>query len=143
MLVLDTDVLTIVQSQSGGAFDRLQKRLTDVGHKEVVAVTIVTVEEQTRGWLAQFARVRTAEQEVIAYRRLRYLIADYCAREVLDYDKAAIERLREQRKSKIRIGTMDLKIACIVQARGAKLLSRNLVDFRKVSGLSVEDWTLP
>jgi tRNA(fMet)-specific endonuclease VapC len=38
---------------------------------------------------------------------------------------------------------MDLKIAAIVRARGATLLSRNLVDFRKVPGLKVADWTLP
>ena len=37
---------------------------------------------------------------------------------------------------------MDLKIAAIVLANGATLLSRNLSDFRKVPGLKVEDWTL-
>jgi tRNA(fMet)-specific endonuclease VapC len=42
---------------------------------------------------------------------------------------------------KIRIGTMDLKIAAIALAHGATLLSRNLVDFKKVPGLTVEDWT--
>jgi tRNA(fMet)-specific endonuclease VapC len=37
---------------------------------------------------------------------------------------------------------MDLKIAAIVLAHDATLLSRNLSDFRKVPGLKVEDWTL-
>ena len=44
---------------------------------------------------------------------------------------------------RVRIGTMDLKIAAIVLAHDATLLSRNLSDFRKVPGLKVEDWTLP
>jgi len=38
---------------------------------------------------------------------------------------------------------MDLKIAAIVLARNATLLTRNLADFRKVPGLKVENWTLP
>ena len=41
---------------------------------------------------------------------------------------------------RIRIGTMDLKIAAITIANNATLLSRNLKDFNKVTGLEVEDW---
>lgn len=48
------------------------------------------------------------------------------------------ERLQQQR---IRIGTNDLRIASIAKANYAKLLSRNLRDFRLVPGLDVEDWT--
>jgi len=36
---------------------------------------------------------------------------------------------------------MDLKIAAIVLVHGAKLLSRNLKDFRQIPNLDVEDWT--
>jgi tRNA(fMet)-specific endonuclease VapC len=141
--VLDTDMLSIVQSRSGEAFRRLEQRLEDVAHREAIAVTIVTFEEQTRGWLAQVARARKAEQEVVAYRRLRSLLTDYCDRQVLEYDRRAIQRFVELRKAKIRIGTMDMKIAAIVLSLDAKLLSRNLGDFRKVPGLAVEDWTIP
>ena len=35
---------------------------------------------------------------------------------------------------------MDLKIAAIVIANEASLLSRNLMDFSKIPGLKVEDW---
>ena len=35
---------------------------------------------------------------------------------------------------------MDLKIACIAMGNNAKRLSRNLVDFRKIAGLDVENW---
>jgi tRNA(fMet)-specific endonuclease VapC len=40
------------------------------------------------------------------------------------------------------VGTKDLQISAIVLAHDATLLSRNLVDFRKVPGLRVEDWTV-
>jgi tRNA(fMet)-specific endonuclease VapC len=38
---------------------------------------------------------------------------------------------------------MDLRIAAIALTRQFTVLSRNLVDFQKVPGLLVEDWTLP
>jgi tRNA(fMet)-specific endonuclease VapC len=36
---------------------------------------------------------------------------------------------------------MDLKIASIVLAQGATLLSRNLSDFGQTKDLKAEDWT--
>jgi len=44
------------------------------------------------------------------------------------------------RRAKVRIGTMDLKIASIALVHDALLLSANLRDFRQVPGLEVENW---
>ena len=50
MIILDTDVLSIVQRGEGLAYDHLVARL-DVADDEVV-VSIVSFEEQIRGWIA-------------------------------------------------------------------------------------------
>jgi tRNA(fMet)-specific endonuclease VapC len=42
---------------------------------------------------------------------------------------------------KVRIGTMDLKIASIALSRNAVLVSRNLKDFEEVPNLVVKDWS--
>ena len=47
---------------------------------------------------------------------------------------------QELKGQQLRVGTMDLKIAAIVLANSAVLLSRTLVDFRRVPNLKVEDW---
>ena len=44
------------------------------------------------------------------------------------------------RKQGIRIPSLDLKIACIVIAHEAVLLTRNKVDFDKIPGLQHENW---
>ena len=49
------------------------------------------------------------------------------------------ERLR---RTGVPVGTMALKIAAIVIANDATLLSRNPVDFRKVPELRAEDWSI-
>ena len=60
---------------------------------------------------------------------------------VLPFDKDAQNRFTDLRKNRVRIGTMDLRIASIALTTGSLLLSRNLRDFRQVPGLTVEDWT--
>lgn len=60
---------------------------------------------------------------------------------VLSFNEEAQTRFGELRKQCRDLQTLDLRIASIVLAHDATLLSRNLRDFRKVPGLIVEDWT--
>ena len=137
MLVLDTDHLVELDrgSASGAA---LQRKLEDAGDE--VATTIISAEEQFRGWLAQIRRQRDPHEQIAAYQRLQRRIEFFAAWHVLPWDTAAADILQELRRQRIRIGTMDLKIASIVLAHHTTLLSRNLRDFHQVPGLRVEDW---
>jgi tRNA(fMet)-specific endonuclease VapC len=108
----------------------------------LIATTIITYEEQTQGWLSYVARARTVVQQVAAYQRLSRHLDLYRRIRVLGFDEKAATQLQRLRQSRVRVGTMDLKIAAIVLTQGATLLSRNLKDFRRVPGPRVEDWTL-
>ena len=59
-----------------------------------------------------------------------------------DSNRSAAAEFERMLRLKLRIGTMDLRIAAIAIAQDALLLSKNLTDFRKVPGLSVGDWTV-
>ncbi|MEK6262577.1 MAG: type II toxin-antitoxin system VapC family toxin [Planctomycetota bacterium] len=50
------------------------------------------------------------------------------------------EHYRRLRSARLNVGAFDLKIAAITLANEATLLSRNLKDFKRVPGLSVENW---
>src|SRR4051794_38023784 len=62
VLVLDTDLLTILLRGPASDRARLLARLDDA-EDEQVAVTIITFEEQMRGWLAAIAKAKTFEQQ--------------------------------------------------------------------------------
>jgi tRNA(fMet)-specific endonuclease VapC len=138
MLVLDTDHVSLLEWASGAEYRRLKQRLETV--EEEVVTTIVSCEEQTRGWLAYGSRTRSLEQQIEAYRRLHRHLDVYGTIIVLDFDESSAAEFQRLARRRIRIGTLDLRIAAIVLARDATLLSRNLADFRQVPGLNVEDW---
>ncbi len=62
MLILDTDLLTLVQRKEGEAYARLAARLEAVVKDEEICVTIISCEEQMRGWLALIASGRNVEK---------------------------------------------------------------------------------
>jgi tRNA(fMet)-specific endonuclease VapC len=55
-------------------------------------------------------------------------------------DEAQI-RADELRRQCSRLQTLDLRIASIPLLANATLLNRNLRDFRRVPGLTAQDWT--
>ena len=87
------------------------------------------------------AGARDINHQVEAYRRLKKHVENYRKIQILDFDEKAAHQFEQLLQSRIRIGTMDLKIAAIVRARHATLLTRNQQDFSKVPGLKFEDWT--
>ena len=138
MLVLDTDHMSLLEWGGEGSA-ALRERLADIAPDDVVT-TIISYEEQVRGWMAYIARAKSMRQQLEAYQRLRRHLENYRQIPVLDFDKAAAAEFDSLRRARVRVGTMDLKIAAIVLSHGATLLSRNVVDFEKVPGLKMEDW---
>lgn len=104
---------------------------------------IISFHEQVQGWNAYISRGKKAADLVKAYMRLEKILGDFSQARIASFDKAAAEQFDSLKTQRIRIGTMDLRIAAIALVHGYTLLSRNLVDFQKVPGLIVEDWTKP
>jgi tRNA(fMet)-specific endonuclease VapC len=94
-----------------------------------------------RGWLSVIASSRNQSNEVVAYQRLQAMLRFFNEIPVLDYSGVDAARFADLRRSKLRVGSMDLKIASIALSHDGLLLSSNLRDFQKVPDLRVEDWT--
>lgn len=109
---------------------------------EVIAITVITVEEQMRGWLDAIRQSSESQRLKWSYLGLRQGVEFFNSIRILDFDEKAINCYAELKGQKIRIGTQDLRIAAIAISHNAILVTRNQRDFSRIPGLQFEDWTL-
>ncbi len=139
MILLDSDHLSVLRYAEHPRCRFLAERL-DSAEDSPVATTIISFEEQMRGWMAEIHRQRDFHRQVVFYSRLAEMMEFFRRWTVMPFDTSAADRLLHLKKSRIRVGTQDLKIAWIALVHRALLLSANLRDFQKVPGLLVENW---
>jgi tRNA(fMet)-specific endonuclease VapC len=142
MFLFDTDHLVILQRRTPPEYSRLKSRMR-MHDPQDFFVSIVSFHEEVNGWNAYLNRAKNIEGVVHAYGMYHDLLTDFARRRVLPFARRAGEIFESLRKQRIRIGTMDLRIAAIAIADRYTVLSRNLADFRQVPGLTVEDWSGP
>src|SRR5215213_2876328 len=140
MIILDTDCLSLLERKSGAEFYRLSAKLTEFASEEI-AVSIITFEEQMRGWMAFIAKANSIEKQISAYQKLGRFLESYRYIPIVQFDEKAGKVFEDLKSRKIRVGTMDLKIASIAISQNALLISRNLSDYDQIPNLRVEDWT--
>lgn len=130
LYVLDTDHLSLMQRGN----KIISNKLLSITSSEL-AITIISWEEQLRGWLAVINKVNSGEQLIKAYQQLKLATLSFSQLNILDYNHQSDQLFDQFRKQKIRIGTQDLRIATIVITNNGILLTRNQKDFTQVPSL--------
>jgi len=138
LYVMDTDHLSLFERNHPTVVSRVLEARQSAF--DDLSTTVVSMQEQLEGRLAQIRKVRHTESLELAYRLLKQTFDLFADLNVLDYSTVADNSFREFRKAGLRIGTQDLRIASIVLANGGILLTRNLRDFAKVPNLVIQDW---
>jgi tRNA(fMet)-specific endonuclease VapC len=131
--LLDTDHITLLLRSSGSEHERLRDRIDARGTFEF-GMSVVSFHEQLMGCNSYIARNRRLEI-------LKGYDLMYCPAHIVTFEDSAMAQFEKLRRDGIRIGTMDLRIAAIALANDLTLLTRNAIDFSKVPGLLIEDWT--
>lgn len=140
--VLDTDILSLLAHQDSPEAPRIRRRIAELPSEHAVVTTVINYEEQMRGWMASLSQVRSPAAEVRIYARLLQHLATFRRMTVLEYNDSAASIAEQLRRKRLRIGAMDVKIASIVLAHDALLVTRNTADFRRIEGLRIEDWSI-
>lgn len=139
MYILDTDHISLIQ-RGGQEGQRISARVAT--HESAgMIVTIITYEEQIRGWLNLVSRAKTPDARIYAYEGIQQLIVSYRSIIVLPFTRTAFLEYERLRKAYPRLGNMDLKIAAIAIIYEATLATRNQSDFSEVTGLFTIDWS--
>jgi tRNA(fMet)-specific endonuclease VapC len=100
----------LLERQTGDAFLRLVAKLDEFPSDEIVT-TIITYEEQMRGWMSYLAKMRSIYEQVFAYETLKPYFDYFKTLTIIEFDQNAAEIYKNLKSTKIRIGSMDLKIA--------------------------------
>lgn len=120
MIILDTDHVTALQSEESAA-STLVANMARSGDDDF-ATTAITIEEQMRGWLALIHRFDDPHRQIPAYERLVALFSFFARWKILPFDERAADEFKRLREQRVRLGTMDLKIAAIALVNDALLL---------------------
>lgn len=140
MFILDTDHPGILQRRRGPEFALLMEKILKRGDTNIY-VTIISFHEQVSGW-AKYVKQSTDQAKIVSgYLRLENILRDFANSQVLPFSQAAAEAFDDLKRQKIRIATMDLRIASIAIAQRMTLVTRNSIDFERVPNLAIEDWT--
>ncbi|WP_020470209.1 type II toxin-antitoxin system VapC family toxin [Zavarzinella formosa] len=142
MILFDTDHLTVLQFHSNERRLRIiEKMAADPALQ--FATTIISAEEQLRGWLASIAKERDIFRQVDSYQKFGDAMRFLQSFEIVSFDETAAGHFQRLRSAKSRVSTMDLKIASIALAQDALLLTANRRDFEQAPGLRFENWMDP
>ena len=93
--------------------------------------------------MGELSSAKTVARMVHVYGKLAEHIRFYSTLQILDFSEVAAVEFQRLKGLKLRVGTMDLRIAAVALANNATVWTRNLVDFLRVPGLKVEDASIP
>ena len=138
--LFDTDHISFLQRRSGEEYINLAARIGTHSPNDF-AFSIISLHEQVLGANAFINRARTSADTIRGYTILQEIFQAFSVAPVLPFDTKAAVIFDQLRGQRIRIATMDLRIASIALSQNLVLLARNNRDFRQVPDLLIEDWT--
>jgi tRNA(fMet)-specific endonuclease VapC len=128
--ILDTDHVSLfLRGQTVVVQQVLQTSSADL------AITVVTAEEISQGWLAEINRhshPSSSSRLLLAYNEFFKALAFFKTVAIVPFEQQSMELFVQLRSEFRRLDTRDLRIAAITLSRGAVLVTRNQRDFNRV-----------
>jgi tRNA(fMet)-specific endonuclease VapC len=140
LYILDTDILSLLQQKQVAVAEAI--RAAREGAHEL-ALTTVTVEEQSEGWLNALRQAKTPEKFARVSRSFAAAVPVWNEFQISPETVSSLDILRRLLRAKLNVRKNDLRIASIALDLGAALVTHNLVDFRRVPNLPIENWAVP
>jgi tRNA(fMet)-specific endonuclease VapC len=139
--LLDTDHISFLQRRKGTEYAALAAKLGRHLPSDFV-FCVISFHEQVLGAQAYLNRAVTPSDVLRGYTLFFEILGTYSASPVLPFDAVASATFTALINSRIRVATMDLRIASIALSQNLTLLTRNKRDFGRVPNLITEDWTV-
>ena len=138
--VLDTDHISLLEYRTGSAYAAFVLQL-NIHSGDEITVSAISFHEQVRGAHNKIGSAKRSAELLRGYELLVGIIERYRTFPVLNFDAAALAEYDKLKRMKLRVGTLDLRIASIALSKDMTVVTRNVSDFGRVPKLRVEDWT--
>lgn len=138
--LLDTDHVSILQRHAGPQFAAISARMAACVAGDVV-YSIVSFHEQVVGAHTFINRARTVRELIRSYAILHEIQRTFAGAHVVPFEQPEATVFDSLKARRIRVSTMDLRLAASALSSGLILLTRNVRDFSQVPGLVIENWT--
>lgn len=140
MYLLDTDHFSFIQRPLSIEYEQLMRRMARHSPTEIF-VSIVSFHEQMLGCHSRLQAAKKAADVVRAFQLMNDVLSTFSDSQVLLFNETASHEYARLKGLRTRVATADLRIAAVALSHGMVLLTRNVVDFGRVPGLMIEDWT--
>jgi tRNA(fMet)-specific endonuclease VapC len=105
--------------------------------------TVISLDEVYSGWYSARNRAKNAQQLADTYRRLAETWQGMKDWPILPYAVGAIARYDGLKKRRLNVRGNDLRIAAIaLEFADSVVVTRNLIDFQRIPGITCEDWSV-
>jgi tRNA(fMet)-specific endonuclease VapC len=138
--LFDTDHLSILQKSTGQDYQRLSQKMEKIPISDF-AISIITVHEQLLGSHTYINRAADESHLLRGYAMMAQIINNTKIIPTISFEGRSLAVFNELKSRKIKVATMDLRIASIAISYDLTLLTRNRKDFGQIPNLSIEDWT--
>lgn len=147
-IILDTDCLNLIENPNSEKAKILMRKLE--AHKsDEISTTIISFEEQMRGWInSQEDKIGDAKK-FEHYKKLSMYVENFKKYKILEFDDDAqkeYKKLKSESKeiekiAKTKITPMDLRIAAIAISKRAVLICQKADKLKEIPNLIALDWT--
>jgi len=110
---------------------------------ETLGVSIVTVQQSLRGRLAALQRKLPSALVVQAYQNLQETVGFFLSVNIVPFTALCEQKFLELHRHRLRIGTLDLRIAATALVHDFTLVTANRKHFSPIPDLRIEDWSAP
>jgi tRNA(fMet)-specific endonuclease VapC len=138
--LLDSDHLSLLEHTTGSEYAQLVLNL-NLHHAEGIGVSVSSFQEQVLGAHTKIQSARTDRELLRGFELMKDTFERYAQFPMLGFDQPALTIFKNHDKLRMKIGTMDLRIASIALANDLTLVTRNTSDFARVPNLKIDDWT--
>jgi tRNA(fMet)-specific endonuclease VapC len=136
---LDSDTFRLYRDQNANVLKKIGQT-----PYEQIWISGITVEETVGGWRTEIENIRTGKSKIsldLAYGQLIQVLRDLNAFNLLPYTDEAEVRFKTLKRQARNVGAMDLRLGAHALTAGKIVVTRNQVDFERIPGLRVEDWS--